>query len=330
MKHERKRNSVIVSIFRKTVQAVGKIGRIIRSHLRRSALEVMSFLLDRDALFRVIGFFNRRFGFLKTVFLLYPANLRYAHAYVYERRRKRMFWGPEFVGLFRQKNCKIGLVFGISSDEKMIKDPKNTENLLRVFDRMEDIRVMLGAERKSFAGILPSIFRSRGFPHDFCEAEVTVLAVKKAIEAVRKTEGMGTGVPTVVLGGRGLIGSQVVKSLSDTPVFVLDSAGSEDERRWPDGLGQDRVLLVNIASVRALESQVKMLHPAAVILNEAYPEPPKALIEKIREIGCPIYHIAGVLADWVLPNFSGAYREAIPCCAAWLNEDMEVSVIRLV
>lgn len=75
------------------------------------------------------------------------------------------------------------------------------------------------------------------------------------------------------------------------------------------------VLLINISRRDVLERYIDSLWDGVVVLNEVYPECSQEGIEQIKVIGARYFHIQGVKA-WSVPRFPGAYKGAVPCCAA--------------
>jgi hypothetical protein len=299
--------------------AKGGTMRFIEAHIRRLFTEYLNLFFAHDRLFRAVGLLNGRLGLIKSVFMAYPATDAYRDAYTYPWRAKAMSWNPGLIGLFWQ-NGKIGLKFTVSNRDEEFLDQGNKEQLRQLVARMEEIRELLQAERKSFAGILPGIlFRTR-LIKEMPEADVTVEIVCKAIEGVKAIEGLSDDVPIIVLGGRGFVGQKVMKSLPAEFVWSVDTAsGGKDV--WPAQLKGHPALVVNISRRSALDEYVRLLWPQAVVVNEVYPEPSAETIAQLQRVGCRCYHIVGAKAG-ALPSFPGGYQGGIPCCAAWSSPDL--------
>jgi len=303
------------------------VWRAVRSWIRRSIIVILNLLLNHDWVFGLIGMVNKRVKLINSVFLMYPANDEYAMAYVFRSRLPKVEWNPWPVGLFYQ-NGKFGVKFVISANNGQYRDPDNDQNMRHVVARMEYIRQLFCAERKTFAGILPGVLYFKRMIRETHEVEVTVKAVLQAIERVRTDEGLPSDTPIIVLGGRGFIGRKVVVALPKESVYSVDIAGGNGRDDWPTHLKGQRVLLVNIALNSALDGYLDMLWPEMILLNEVYPEPSAETSHRLHKLGCHCYHIMGVKAA-AFPLFPLAYRGGIPCCAAWPSQKMEVRLLRI-
>ena len=65
-----------------------------------------------------------------------------------------------------------------------------------------------------------------------------------------------------------------------------------------------------------------------VVINEVYPDPTKAEVQKITECGCVLYHVGGV-RGFFFPPIPNGYSGCIPCCAAIMHEKVEAHVTKL-
>jgi len=301
--------------------------KIMRSHFRRLPLEILNIFINHDWLFWLIGAANKHIGLIEFIFLVYPASEKYASAYVYSRRLPKVMWNPWPCGLLWQ-NGKFGLMFCISATNGQFADPQNTENLQRVNERMEKLRQLLGANRKTFAGILPGILYAKRIINDAPEADLTAVAVSQAIDEVKAKESLGTDVPVIVLGGRGFIGRRVMKLLDKSTAFSIDSADDCDQNSWPNHLKGRRVIVVNITLNNAIRDYLDVFWPGTIVINEVYPEPTSDILNRLKDKNCSCYHVVGVHAS-SLPSFPAAYEGAIPCCAAWPSPNMKVVVRKL-
>lgn len=302
--------------------------QIVRSHIRRLTIEIVNFFLNHDLVFRLAGIINKRVKIIDFVFLAYPANDDYTYDHVYPFRLLRVCWQPWPVGVFYQ-NGKFGIMFAISSTDRNFRDSRNEHNLRYLVERMEELRKIFNAKRKTFAGTLPGILFAKRMLRETYEADVAVKVVNKAMEEVRVLENLPEDTPIIVLGGRGFIGRRVVKFLPKNNVYSVDIAYGKGRQDWPFHLQGKRVLLINIALNSALDEYLDLLWSEIVIINEVYPEPSLETVEELKKIGCRCYHIAGVKAKSI-PSFPRAYQGGIPCCAAWLSEDMEVLLLEIV
>lgn len=304
------------------------LGRKIKLHFRRIALEIMNLLFNHDWLFSFVGVINKRLNIIKSVFLVYPATEDYALAYVYPWRIRRTgIWCPWFGGILWQDG-KLTIMFMISAHNGLLTSSENTERLRGIAQRMEKLRQLFCAERKTFAGILAGVLYSKRIIREAPEADLAAAAVVQAVEKIKMIEFLNGETPIVILGGRGFIGRRVVKLLAGHniyPIDVLDGKGRED---WPTHISGQRSIVINITLNNAIAEYLDLLEPGMVVVNEVYPEPAPEVREKLRLTDCPCYHVVGVKAlAW--PAFPSAYAGAIPCCAAWPSENMEVKILKL-
>lgn len=295
-------------------------------HVRRLTLEVLNLLFNHDVVFAAVGILNKKFHFLESIFLVYPANRKYASAYVYEFRRIKVEWSPWLSGLLIQ-NGKLTLMFSISATNREFDDSKNEQNLRDIAKRMEEIKNSLGANRKTFAGILPGILYAKRILREAPEAELTAEAVVQAISLVKVSEGLHN-VPVIILGGRGFIGRRVLRLLggiSEKVISIDLVEGKTKQELWPAHLTGEKVLVINISVNNAIRDYLHLMWPGTVVLNEVYPEPDKDVIEVLTVNSCKCYHVVGVNA-FALPSFPAMYKGAVPCCAAWPSLEMKVVV----
>ena len=259
------------------------------------------------------------------MFLAYPANDNYALAYVYPSRLSKVQWNPWPVGLLWQ-NGKLAIMFVISASNNDFRKEENIGNLRHVAGRMEWYRQTLHVKRKTFAGILPGVLFGRRIIRDTHEADTTVKAIELAIRRVRVEEKLSVDAPIIVLGGRGFIGRKVFANLPAENLYCVDTANGCE---WPAHLHGHKTLLVNITDNGALDEYVPKLWSGIVVLNEVYPEPKSATIQRLKQLGCVCYHIQGVEGR-AFPSFPHAYHGAIPCCSARSCGGMKVSLQELV
>lgn len=301
--------------------------RVLMSHVSRIALIVISIFFNHDFVFAFVGWLNRRWRFLETLFLVYPATYDYYLAYAYEFQRKPMAWSPWPCLLFRQEG-KWGLMVSISSTEEEFTKPENRENLIKVVNRVERIRQLIGASQKTFAGILPGFLCREGILDESPETEVTVEAVARAEAEVRAKLGYPADVPLVVLGGRGFIGRRLVARLEGREIHSVDLQDGEVAAQWPEHLRSRKAILINVTRAGSLRDYMDRFWPELVLLNEVYPPPKREELQVLWNIGCHAFHVVGVVAR-AYPSFPRAYEGGIPCCAARKTEAMRVIVKRL-
>lgn len=319
--------SLATSSVKKNVAKESGWWKWLMSHFRRMSIEIINIFLNHDCLFRQIGAINMRIGLIESVFLVYPATEKYALAYVYRRRMPLVMWNPWPCGLLWQ-NRKLSLMFCISATNGQYTDPANAEKLRNVSERMEALRQMFGAKRKTFAGVLLGVLYFKRVIREAPEADLTATAVVQAIDLVKKQESLSASTPIVVLGGKGFIGRRVVKLLDISTTYTIDSADGQGQNDWPNHLGGQRIIVVNITLNDAIRNYLDVIWPGTIVINEVYPEPALDILEQLTNKNCSCYHIVGVKA-LSLPSFPAAYEGAIPCCAAWPSPRMEVVIRKL-
>jgi len=303
--------------------------KIVKSHFRRLPFEVINIFTKKDKLFWLVGVVNKRVNFIQSIFLGYPAEEKYeeyAMEFLYRWRVREIMWSPWFCGVIWQ-NRKLTMVFSITATDSQLIDSKNTENLKIVVDRMEKLRQLLGAKSKTFAGILPGVLYRGKLIHDAHEADLTAKVVVQAIDLVKAKESLDTKTPIIVLGGKGFIGRRVMKLLNESESTAYSIDLMDSQSNWPHLKGQS-VVVVNIAHNSALKDFIEVFEPGTIILNEVYPEPEKETLERLRMKNCSYYHVAGAQAK-ALPSFTGAYKGAIPCCAAWDAPEIRAIILKM-
>jgi len=140
-------------------------------------------MVHKRPVLRLIGRLNRRYSFLSTLFVMYPATEEYAKAYVPSNKRHIMRWSPWLVGVYRQ-NGKFGLSAVISSSEIDFRDENNIHHLRDMVNEAREICDLVGATQLSFAGILPGVLNTHRIIKGSVEARVTVEAIVKAEEVL--------------------------------------------------------------------------------------------------------------------------------------------------
>jgi len=295
-------------------------------HLRRIFVEVVNFLFNHDWLFWLIGLLNGRFGFLESIFLVYPANEEYGLAYAYPFRLRKNRWFPSFAGILRQGD-KWGVMFGVSSSNGQFEDPENLDNLRMMAERMEELRQLLGAKRKTFAGILPGVLHSRGIVKETPEADMAAEIVAGMVDSA-KVRLQDLHPVVIILGHKGFIGRRVTEILKKKGEMVVGIDLGDKWPEWAGWSGDEKVVVLNITRNNALADYVDCFCPGWVIINEVYPPPSDDLVKRIKGRGCDIFHIVGVEADaW--PKFPSVYEGGIPCCAAWPSAGRQVCIKKM-
>lgn len=299
-------------------------------HVRKISLLILNFFFNYDWLFSIIGWFNKRWNFLETVFVAYPANEKYALAYVYKSHRHWMRWLPWPAGIFCQ-NGKWGLMTVISALEDDFTNPDNIKNLKILLERTEKIRQLLGAKQKTFAGILPGVMYANRLIQKSVEVEVTVQSILQVERELKSKINYPDDVPLIILGGKGFIGQSLLKKLNEREAYCVDVNRDENKANideWPVHLKGKKAILINLTRKTVLSNYLHLFWPELVILNEVYPEPKSDELQELTARDSVVYHIVGLKAK-SYPQLPKAYQGGIPCCAGYNTEKMEVIVRRL-
>jgi hypothetical protein len=322
------RGAMLAASHRKEVAKSRRWWNVVKSHIRRTAIEVLNIFINHDWVFGLIGLLNRRLGIIESVFLVYPAAKEFGLWFAYPFRLRRNQWDPWPTGLLFQ-NGRLIAMFAISANNERCASQDNIGKLVQVAERMERLRQLLGAKRKTFAGILPGVLLCRRIIREAPEADLTAAAVLQAVEEVRAKESLAADAPIVVLGGKGFIGRRVMKGLDKSTALSIDLTDGQSNKDWPKSLNDRRIIVLNIASKDSIAGYFDAICPGTVLVNEAYPGPGPDVLKKLSEKGCRCYHIVGVEAG-AFPSFPFEYQDAIPCCAAWFSTEMKVVVRRLI
>jgi hypothetical protein len=279
---------------------------------------VSSYILGRQTVLTLIGGAFRHIlrRPIASVFLLYPARKDYADALAYTWHQRRFSWRPGLVGLYRQ-GSRYGMIFGIPNYEDEVRAEMSALHLAGLMSRMEAFRSAVKAERKVFAGILPSTFLRNGIENEHLaeQRHLTARAVLFAVDQVMRAHDLAADVPILVLGGRGYIASEVIRLCGRPGITSIDVGELDAFDTFVAGHRGRPVLVINLTKSGALAEYADRLWPGAIVLNEVYPEPAAREIATLEGCGVKCYHIIGV-AGQAWPPFPRAYRGGIPCCAA--------------
>jgi hypothetical protein len=281
-------------------------------------------LFNHEVALRVIGAINARFRWIDCVFLVYPSRRQLFRSQAVRTVLDRFRWRPVIGGAFRQGKG-WGLTFAVTSSEAELIDARNAGRLRALAGRMERIRELLRADRCALAGVLPSVLASRGVSRDTAEADVAAECVLRAIQQVRHLESLHQA-PVLLLGCRGFVGNRVAARLFHGRVYAIDRTETV-QSQFPE-LGGARALLVNLTWADVLETYLDQMRSGMVVLNEVYPPPSRRCVQAMRDRGVVVYHLAGV-EGFSFPPFPDAYAGGVPCCAAKINKDLKVQVVRL-
>ena len=297
-------------------------------HLRRIAIVLLSAVCRTYVPFVLMGVLNRVFPMFVSVFFCYAGNARYASHYSYPSCRRFLLWFPSAIGVFRQGK-RWGLICAAPVTEAEFTDPKNALPLHRLLRRMLRIKMLLGVEQISFAGILPSVLRGK-YPQstDDVDRDRTPEVVRKAVHEVRRKHFTNLHHNVVLLGGAGRIGRAVHERLKEDgiEVAVIDSAVPAAPA-FKD-LGAVSMILVDVSRPGVIQRHIHELPEGSVVLNEVFPEPSRDVVKQLKIRNIVAYHISGVQAE-VYPSLPHGYRNAVPCCAIHSGEIGELVLTRI-
>ncbi len=294
-------------------------------HLMRIGVIFSNTIFGHMIFYRIVGVCNRMFGVMlpngrpiKTIFTMYPTNIRYMRTIIYSWYAPFVKWSPVISKIMKQDN-KFGIVFGITAMEKDFAGPEGRKNLKDLHDKMSKIKKAIGVEQMTFSGVLPSRFCSMKITStdEPIERKNTVGIIQTVVNMVRKNEKVPIESPIIILGGDGFIGSMVSNRLRDSgfigPIVSIDLG--DDVEPVKKLFSGKPALILNITTRKALRNYLNFLWPEAIVINEVYPEPSKAVLKQMKTIGCACYHIVGV-EGWAFPSFPYAYKDGLPCCAS--------------
>lgn len=300
----------------------------LRDHLRRIAIVVLSAISRTYIPFGLMGILNRMFPAFASVFFCYAGNARYASHYSYPSCRRFLLWFPSMIGVFRQGR-RWGLICAAPVTEAEFTDPTNARNFDRLFRRMGRIKMLLGVDQLSFAGILPNVLRDR-YPKrvgDY-DGDRTSEVVCRAVLELRRQHFIDRDHSVVLLGGAGRIGQAVHKRLKADGIdsVVIDSAVPSAPAL--KDLGPVSLILVDVSRHGVIQRYIPDLPVGTVVLNEVFPEPSRDVVAQLKSRKIVAYHIAGVKAK-VYPPLPHGYRNAVPCCAIHSEEIGEPVLMRI-
>lgn len=299
--------------------------------IRRSLLLILNIGFNNTVGYRLLGWLNRKFGFLGSVFLAYPGKRDLALVYGHRFLRKWFRWRPALIGLFRQGDV-WGLTLAVTSGERELCRSSNHAHLMNLLRQIDSIQAILGAPQRSLAGVLPSLLSSRGILSVGRESERAAMCLERALDEVALREGLGNDTPIIVLGAGGFVGSKLVSRLSGRQLFPVDTVSDHQSASspWPSHLSREAsgAILVNVSTPGALAHYASRLWSGVVVLNEVYPQPSARTVRMLLSKGVRIYHLSGVVGS-AFPRFPGAYSGAIPCCASMSDRVPDVVLLDL-
>jgi hypothetical protein len=300
---------------------------VLGTHIRRIAIVLLSAISRTWLPFLLVGALNRIFPMFASVFFCYAGDARYASHYSYPSSRNFLLWFPSTIGVFRQGG-RWGLICATPVTEAEFTDPSNVQHLETLLRRLSRIKMLLGVDQLSFAGILPTVLR-RNWPHSLLvDHDHTSEVVRRAVQAVIKGHFGNTPHNVVLLGGAGRIGQAVQQSLKSDGIepIVIDSA-LPATRSFKD-LCAAATILVDVSRHGVIQRYIDDLGEDTIVLNEVFPEPSREVIKRLKARNIATYHISGVRAQ-VYPSLPHGYKNAVPCCAIHSDEIGEPVLIRI-
>ncbi len=301
---------------------------MIKKFFLKIVLEFVNLVCNNQFAFLVA----KQFKIFDAVFVMYPANQRFADHYTFGWRQRLIRWKPFIVGFITHPSGKRTLSFAISSHLDEVGGQNSPYDLRQFHYRVEKIAELLGGVSTHFAGTLPSRLTelkvNRG-KNKRNERVATVDNVVRAIFHVRSQLRHTNLDPIIVLGSKGYIGREVMRCLGEHLCTVVGVdledtfAGGSCMYEFPNRPH----LVVNITVPEAVNDYIDGFSAKTVLLNEVFPQPDADVIREINAKGAKAYHLSGVSAI-ALPSFPFEYQGAVPCCAA-LQERYDVKVIEL-
>src|SRR5271163_675201 len=264
----------------------------LRAHLRRVAIVILSAISRTYLPFLLMGLFNRVFPVFASVFFCYAGNKRYATHYSYRSCRRFLLWFPSVIGVFRQGQ-RWGLICAAPVTEAEFIDPKNTPNLGRLLRRLLCVKMLLGVNQMSFAGILPNVLRAK-YPQEMVDddRDLTSEVVRRAVHGLRRKHFGNRNHNVVLLGGAGRIGRAVHARLKADGIepIVIDSAITTGAAL--KDVGSLSMILVDVSRHGVIQRYIHELPEGTVVLNEVFPEPSREAVTHLKTRNIMTYHIA--------------------------------------
>ena len=292
---------------------VRELASTIQKNIIKAATLLLTLISESLALYYLIGIINKRRPFIHSVFICYAGSPKYAQHYVFNFAANWMKWRPVPIGILRQGNA-WGLAFGTPMSETDFTHPKNKEKLYSLVDHLQRIAHIVGAEKVTLSGILPSFLEKNGKTVKGCDNRPPALAVYESYKHLCQNNFSDVAVPAILLGGNGSVGKhiQAVFKLQQRSCHVVDPAGGLTS--LPKEVKNKACILIDVSRRDVLKTYADDFWPEMVILNETFPEPPKALINNLKHKGIKTYHLAGVEGR-VYPSLPYGYKNSVPCCA---------------
>lgn len=301
-----------------------------KRHIRRLFVFNLNLIFNNRIFWAILGSINKRTKVIKTIFLAYPANDKFAKEYVFESILEETRWSPWVTGFFIQ-NGKVGINFAISSTEIDFREEVNLDQLRELWLKMNHLRNLLDAEQMTFAGILPGIFYKKNIIHKLpIELDNTVNAVRDVVLSITNELNLSIkDTPIIVLGGKGFVGNKFIDVMNESAVYCIDIR-DENSYNIQDIMQKHKneIIVLNVANQKALEENLIYFDERVIIINEVYPEPDSEISQKITNKGSLLFHVVGVEGK-AFPSFPKAYKNGIPCCASWNSSKIKGKFIKI-
>jgi hypothetical protein len=264
------------------------------------------------------AFLSRRLNLFQALFLVYPAERRFAEHFEFSFRIKKNKTSPFIIGFCIHPNWKMSLCVAVSSTQRDFSE--GVVNLKLFHKNVLSFSRCFGCKTTHLAGELPSLLKRAGVSREEVEREVTVAAVTSSCVQIASKHGVDI---IVVLGSAGYIGKKVCESLEYRGLSVV---GVDLGETFPSLIEGKRALVVNVASKQALDRHMLSFRGGFIFLNEVYPAPTKQQLQDLKERDVKAFHISGGRVKLLFPPLPGEYQGALPCCGMLQGISYELKI----
>ena len=130
----------------------------------------------------------------------------------------------------------------------------------------------------------PDDSRLHGVAIQEAEVDSAMAAIVRGEAMVREQEQIDAEAPVIVLDANSFVGQQLLRRLAGRNVYPVDGnrlgAGAVNKEAWPAHLTGKPALLLNVARTRTPAAYLDLLWNSVVVLNEAYPQPPRSVLDQ--------------------------------------------------
>ena len=116
-----------------------KLSRNVVEHLVKLCTLTLTYLVGNYITLKLLQMLNKKFKFIETIFIAYPASLKYRRFFMYDYIAEKYKWSPSLIG-FLVQDGKLGLVFSDVNVEQDYEDPNNLSKLKLFYDKCESLR----------------------------------------------------------------------------------------------------------------------------------------------------------------------------------------------